>query len=265
MALTPIPATSAAYKFRKWVIEAHDSTLDAWDDFFEFGAKLAIGTTIGWRRMNATFTRTTPSGTTEDAAICTFDFLNMTAGVPDDTWTTGDFTAVESAADTMWTAIAGGLSPKLTLTSYRWYRKTFAPANSTYESGKPRYFNDSGPPVRVQTKSIVGTGGGTQQVPWQVSISVTEKTPLAAHWGRWYIPLPGMSNFDLFGRIASPSFFVTPAGVFYNACADADLHPVVPAGKARGLLSVTKLQVDDIPDVQRSRRARTTLVRATAL
>jgi len=262
MALAALPVTSGALKFTKWVVRAAAEGLALYEAYLQFGQTTGDVAAVEWRRMHAVFTRATPAGTTEDAALCTFDFVNITSGTIDTTWTTTDYTNIETALSTMFTTLAPGQSPKLTLSSYRWYRKQFAPPGSSYPSGAPRYFVDSGPPLRITPKSIVGTGSGTQQVPFQVALSVTEKTPLPKHWGRWYYPSPGMSMFDAFGRIANPAFVSAPAATAYGACADAELFPVVPVGKSQALLGVTQIQVDDIPDVQRSRRAKTTLVRS---
>lgn len=256
-----MPTSPGPLKWAKWLVRENSLAMLAFEQFFSYGTVAALSSSVGWRRLHAVCTRLTPAGTIEDKAIMTFDLLNITSGSADDTWTTTDFTTAESKFDTMFAAIASGLSPKLTVSEYRWYRKTFAPAGTVYPDGKPKYFADSGPPARVTPKAIVGTGPGTQQMPYQVAISVTEKTSLAKHWGRFYIPNPGMSMFDAFGRVAATTFVQTPVQVCYAALADAELFPVVPSGAHSSLLSVTQIQVDDVPDVQRSRRPKTTLVR----
>ena len=47
------------------------------------------------RELTAKWTRTPPTGVVQDAAMCTFHFLNITAGAPDATWITADYTTLE--------------------------------------------------------------------------------------------------------------------------------------------------------------------------
>jgi len=70
---------------------------------------------IHWKRLLAVVTRASPTGTTEDKAVMTFDLLNITSGQDDPTWTTSDFTTAEGLFDTWWTSIKTGISPKHTL------------------------------------------------------------------------------------------------------------------------------------------------------
>lgn len=259
---TMIGATAAQLKWAKWIVRGIAEGLTFADALFTYGVD-RDPTTTEWRRLQCVFNRATPTGTSEDKAICTFDLLNITGGAVDNTWITSDYTTAESKFDTFWTALIAGLSPKLTLSQYRWYKMAFTAPGTTGPSG-PKAYVDSVLPERITAKSITGTGTGTQQVPFQVAMTVTEKTALPKHWGRFYIPNPGMTMFDAFGRIANPAFVATPAGVLYAALADAELYAVVPSAAHRSLLGVTSIQVDDVPDVQRRRRPKQTVSRIVA-
>lgn len=202
----------------------------------------------GARRCQMVFSRS-PTGSTEDVATCSIDFLNLTAGAPDDTWTSGDFASLETLIDSFWSGISGYMMSFQTLTQYRWYRvgPGIVPPN---------------PPVRITTKAIAGTYGSATAP--QVAISVTERTPVRRCWGRFYIPSPGRNTIDTStGRIVGSiqTAIADTAHTLYSAAAAADFLPVVYAKTRKKLFSVEKLQVDDLADVIRSRRWDRPLVR----
>ena len=186
--------------------------------------------------------------------------LNITAGQADSTWTTSDFTTVEGKFDTYFTNSLGVVPNWLTITEYKWYVKEFAPLGSD----KP--YVDHGPPVRLVTKSFVG--GGSTQACAQQSLTLTEKTAWARHWGRVYFPFVSSTGAQNGGRITS-GMSVTMATNYSTLLSDlaaADFQMVVPVTQidkapARDLLTVSSIQVDDILDVLRSRRPRNPLVR----
>lgn len=216
---------------------------------------------LEWRHLQVVQTRGTPTGTVEDKAIMTFDLLNLTASAPGSNWSSGDYTTAESRFSTFLTACLGSISQDATFSQYRWYRRKFAvPMTEDHR------FEDAGPPDRITNISLVGTGS-TGKMPYQVAMSITEKTPWPRHWGRFYIPSLALS-LAADGRFGS-SFMTTAstaAGVLLNALHD-DLTPlVVPSTQqdkvlAGYLLGVTSIQVDDIPDVVRRRRAKQPAVR----
>jgi len=211
---------------------------------------------LEWRRLQVIYTRLTPANTAEDVAVNTFDLINITSGGLDTTWTTGDYTTCETAFDAFYTTYKAGMSPKATVSAYKWYVRKFNPADP---GNKP--YLDSGDPVRTTVKAHTGTGSGTQQVPYQVAISVTEKTPIRRSWGRIYLPNPGITMFDAFGRIANPAFVADAMNTLYETLWAADFIPVVPSAPGKVLLPVTSIQVDDVPDVIRARRPRTVAAR----
>lgn len=259
-----LPTGAGALKFVKYAVRAAE-----WAAPIVLGAltydEPVTNEELLWRRLQAIYTRATPTGTQEDKAVCTFDFVNITSGAIDGSWTAGDYTTVEGILDTMFTGIAGNQSNKVTLSQYRWYARAFLPVGQERPiKGGVNYFADSLIPERVVSKSIVGGSSNAIQMPYQVALSVTEKTPLPKHWGRFYIPNPAAVGFDAFGRWMYSSAIAGYVGTAYDDLADANFYAVVPVGKSRALLGVTSLQVDDVPDVQRRRRPRQTLVRAVA-
>jgi len=210
---------------------------------------------IEWRRLQLVFTRATPTGSTEDVAVCTFDLANFTAGENDPSWTVGDYQAAEALFGTWWTACKAKVVTGVSLKEYRWYRAQFG---EQFQSG---------PPERVTAVNVAGTAASTGTMPFQVAMSVTEKTPFPMHWGRFY--LPGISDtvLDTYGRWTYGEFATigNATATLYDGLYDAQLVPVVPSAILQSLLGVRSIQIDDVPDVIRSRRARTTLVRHEVL
>lgn len=222
--------------------------------------------TLKWYRLQTVWSRTTPAGTVEDRAICTFDLVNITGGVPDATWITSDFTSAEAKFDTFFNVVRSYQTNNHTLVEYRWYPMTFAPiTDAPLDKQKP--FNPSLYPDRVTTKSVAGTG--TTPLPYQVSMAITEKTALPKHWGRFYIPGINGTLMATGGRwvmVGGANDILAAADTMYEALAGAELYPVVPITQVakvpvRALLGVTSLQVDDIPDIVRRRRPKQAAVR----
>jgi len=233
-------------------------------DLVEHFSKQTPEPELEWRRLVVEFTRSTPSGTVEDKAHITFDLMNVTGGSLDTSWTGADFVACEGFLDQWWTTVKPFVSSTHSITAYRWYRMKFADTMTV----KNR-FALTGPPVRVQTKSMPGTDSATV-LPYQIALSVTEKTCVPKHWGRFYLPglTPGAMTTTN-GRWASAvvTAIANATAELYEDWFQADFQPVVPVTQwdkvlQGGLLTVEKLQVDDIPDVIRRRRPRQPTIRA---
>lgn len=221
------------------------------------------------RRLQVVWSFTTGSPTGDDVRVCTFHFLRLSGGSPSNAWGSADFDAVEAGFDAMWTTMKPWHRSNLALAQYRWYKEgpQIAPPQE---------------PVRVVDRAVTGTAADASYpggLPPQVAITVSEKTATRRHWGRFYWPQPAycksgglLANvtFSSGGRLASPILtdLANSADTFYEACRTANV-PVVVYSKAKaeregatgtlpaqGALAITvdNLQVDDIPDVIRSRR-----------
>jgi hypothetical protein len=91
---------------------------------------------------------------------------------------------------------------------------------------------------------------------------VTEKTPVAKHWGRFYMPGMSASNLEAAGARWSDAMVDAAAlsmSTLAQDLADDHIHLVVPVTQidkiaTRTLFGVSAVQVDDIPDVVRRRR-----------
>lgn len=224
-----------------------------------------------WRRVQLVFTRTAPSGYGEDVATTKFDIMNITGGAPDSTWTTGDYTACETALNTWWTSTKTLVSANHTLKEFRWYRMRFAPILPGITNPKDdKPFVDALVPQRITTVGAVGTNATSAYNPYQVSSTLTLKTALPRHWGRCYVPGIGNAYVDTNGRWTSGfvTSFSSAAGTLLTSLQASDMFPVVPVRQhdgmiARALLTVGSLQVDNLPDIQRRRRPSSPSIRTT--
>lgn len=252
---SPLPAPLPLWaKAILWLAPLGEPVADWLIDLLSFGEDEVDP--ITWLHVQTVFNRNSPSGTTEDVAVVTFDIVNITGGALDRTWTSGDWTVVNNALATFWTSVSAVMTNNHTFVYRKGYLRTFNPLTEV----KP--FADSGGPAFVA--AISGTGQlSTGYMPYQISATITEKTPWPKHWGRLYIPGIGSASFDAYGRIVSATrTAMANAYQALNTTLQAGgfflVVPVTSVNKTpvRGLLNVTGVQVDDIPDVQRRRRPR---------
>ena len=213
-----------------------------------------------WRRLQIVCDNIATGAVVQDKMIMTFDITNITGGQLDSTWDTTDYTTCESKFTTFLTTMTAHMQAWARFSQYRWYTMRFNPPTTS----KP--FQESGPPQRIQTLSLAGSGTN-YQAP-QVAISVTEKTSWAKHWGRFYLPGINGTAMKTGGRIDDTlqASINNAVGTLYSDLAAADFQiqvPVTQVDKApqRILLNVTGTQIDDVPDVVRRRRPRNTLKR----
>lgn len=198
---------------------------------------------VGVRRVMLVIDRAT-NHAGADPAIMHFDILNMTGGNPDDTWTAGDYTNVETALDAFWTSVKTKVTGNYKLVEYRYYRvgKGIVPPN---------------PAVRSVTRSVAGTSAG-QNMPPQVACSLTFRTAARKSWGRTYLPLGALAASDLTSghELSSTAvdFLATALQTLVTSLAANDFYLVVTSGTKSAALNVEKVEVDSNLDVVRRRR-----------
>lgn len=226
------------------------------------------------RKLTVSWSRTPTSGVVQDPDMCTFHFLNLTADVPDDTWTTGDYTTVETAFDNFWSAVRVRWSPEVKLSEYSW--RADGPAFSPHGGG-------FSPTLRLTPKSVAGSASTGDILPPQCAMTVTEvtsahytaygvgvpgsvpgtgRTQVRNRWGRFY--LPTLMNSEIAdGRFTTAACAAVANAVqtMYNACVAADLIPVMYSPTTGNCWSIEEIRVDDLVDVVRSRRYVTPLTR----
>lgn len=256
--------TSAQAKLARWLLREATAAVPAGLAWLttDLVANQAAPTTLEWRRFQMVWNRTTPTGTSEDRAQVKLDLLNVTSDELDVTWTSTDYSTVQNLLNTWKNAILPYMSPSQQWVQTRAYRMKFNPLPDV-----TRPFAETGPPVYVTT--IGGTATGTGAVPYQIAPTVTFRTSWPKHWGRMYLPTPGTGSFDANGRLTSTYITGVQAATatLLGGLHDAGFYPVVPVGQLdkqpfHALLGVTVVTVDDVPDVQRRRRARQVSSRA---
>jgi hypothetical protein len=222
-----------------------------------------------WRRFTISWhlsTQTDPA----DYAYTTFDLVNITGGLVDNTWTAGDYSAVTSAFGTALTTYSTNfLSSSAQVGGIKAYRMAFTqlPSSPPIPPDRDRPFAPTGPPDFQQALSSIGSAQGV--VTPQVAFSTTDKTAYPRHWGRNYWPFPGAftaSNTD--GQVSSAAvdLMATMIHTLYDTLQGLEFYPVVPITQmnklpARALVTVDQIQVDSVLDVIRRRRPHTTRYR----
>lgn len=255
----PLPAAAVNWKWVKAAVKVAEYAIPAgWAYLDSLLADSGDGDPVEWRRFVIRCTRSSPSGTSEDLAQFKLDLVNLTGGVLDTSWTSGDYAAVKARLDTMLTALKPYTASVCNYSEYRAYAMAF---NATPDVARP--FVNTGPPAYLVAG--VGAGTGVSVLPYQVSASVTFRTAWPKHWGRVYMPLPWLSGglTDSFGRLNSG--YRTAVANAWHTClaglADDGFLSVTPVGQVgqepyHALLATTDVVIDDIPDVIRTRRPR---------
>jgi hypothetical protein len=213
-----------------------------------------------FRRCQVQIVRQTPAGTQEDRATCTFDLLKYDENGPVSNWTEQDYINAEGRINAFFQNTASLMPSSHSHVQNRWYRQRFAPI------GSGRTYLPEGKPARVSAAVANGTAGASS--PYQLAATVTERTAMPKHWGRFYFPFSAQ-KLDSTGRISliDRNLLMNQ----YQSCVSNllthNLAMVVPVTQVdkqpvRGLLGLSHVQVDDIPDVQRRRRPKQAAARS---
>lgn len=210
-------------------------------DLYTLTERVDAPTAFTFRRCQVVLAR----NTSEDVVTNTFDFLNITSGAPDSSWTTADFQTVEARLRTFYASQIASFPSSVSLREFRWHVL-------------PDVAGDTSA-VRVAPPATALAMTGTNALPPQVAATCTKQTQSRRHWGRVYIgPLsvtaPGFSGVT--GRYSTT--FVDALATSFNtlrAGCQADDFPMVVYDRVRQhIATVDSVRVDDIPDVIRSRR-----------
>ena len=188
-----------------------------------------------------------------DKFTTSMDIANITGGGIDNSWTEGDHDAVAGQLGTLCATWAASMC-----SSFRWYEMRFYRAQfNSYSLAEP--FVKAGPPVAIYPLTNVGAVASAQA--HQVSITSTDRTAYAKHWGRNYWPHPSAGTVTQPGFVSSATVTALANAVHtcYGALMAAGYFPVVAVTQVdkqpmRGLLTVNEVQVDNLFDVVRRRR-----------
>jgi hypothetical protein len=208
-------------------------------------------------RLQVVYQRTRVTGAAQDVAVTTHDFV-----IDDASWPAAaphNYETLESDWATFYNALVGAAPSVIGANTkpieYRWYRE---------DDGELPW----GDPARVTT--LTGFTGAGNQCPPQVACTVTEIVSSRRHWGRFYLPGISAARLSADGSLtnATVTLIANAAETLYEAWSTRGVRPVVlgktPVGSGSILgeeisdalfaYEVTEIRVDDILDVQRSRR-----------
>jgi len=204
------------------------------------GDSAVIGDGVGVRSCTITIDRTGVEAGLDPASMH-FDFLNITSGAADDTWTTTDFTTLETLISAFFSSVQSYMPNGHSVTQYSWHRKG-------HGITKPN------PAVRLYTlpSAITGTGGTTQ--PLQTACSITFRTGVRKSWGRTYLPSAITLGANRRPSAGPPGAIAAAADTLVTGAASADFLLVVVSKTLSSALAVERVEVDDVTDVIRRRR-----------
>ena len=256
MAPGPIPAplppwAKALLQIAPFIPSLWQGALDYFGEMFDGTEE----TPSSWRHIQMVFA---DSGNADprDRMVTTLDVANITGGAIDGTWTDADYTTVQAIVGQLATGWTTGFGQgRLRHLENRYYVSAFNPLSD------PRPFMRGGSPERIFPGTAVGGASSAAIMQNQCSFTTTERTVYPRHWGRNYWPFPHNGLLSLQGGIATANVDALAQLVHdrYEDLMDAEFFPVVPITQvdkqpARGLLTVSEIQVDNVPDVIRRRR-----------
>lgn len=231
-------------------------------NFYTGTTKVAVDANlVAGSLVQVQFQRTEATGIREDVALFDLHLSMLPGGNVLSMLNDADAAIVETALDALWTTIKPRVTSHWVLSSYTW--RHFSADFPLGETG----LSKPGVTWRVTSRNLPGTSTATTGVPDQSSANLTFLTSSRKHWGRVYLPPVHGNDITLFSRWGTTSVDLW-AGAF-NTLFDTltnnarAIHPVIYSTKYRGALHVRGLQMDDVPDVIRSRRPKTRTYRKT--
>jgi len=246
------PLTTSAYGRLRFLWGALDITVRASDTSYSpaqtgpsLGPSAVASVGVGVRRATLVFDRSAAVAGA-DAAETHIDFLNLTGGVPDDTWIDSDYATVEGLILAFWASLKGHTSSSYKLATIDWYRHGYGIV----------------PPNPVQRVTTVNTAGtiSSQMCPPQNANTFTLRTGSRRHWGRLYWPCLMVSDLAADGSM-NPAVVDILNGdmntLVTNAFA-AQFPVVVTSLSEAAVFNVEHVEVDSNTDIQRRRRWKST-------
>lgn len=185
-------------------------------------------------------------GTTSyNSAVTTHDWWYIPGGEPP----TNAYEPVEAQFDTFFSAIAPHLAVNTKIVGYRWSRW-----KDDYSKTEPSF--------RYASRALVNQFGGSV-MPNQVSAAITEETSVRRRWGRFYVPFICKEAIGAEGRLTQQA--VNALGSDGRAALatveDTWQHVTISRELTPHFLPTTFIRVDNVPDIIRRRRLRSSTYR----
>lgn len=201
--------------------------------------------TFGFSRCQIRYNRTTPTGFREDVMVTHIDWVSIQGAVCIPLGATAQ-AEMETALNTFHDNVAGLFPSSHTAVEYIWFN--YVPIQ-----------NRPGPAERRTTTAKTGSATSSR-MPDQLAITTTYQTCSRKHWGRSYWPMGAVANLDTtYGRVSN-----TRCDTLANHMdtllkengTDNTITPVVASIAYQAVLNIVELDVDNIFDVVRRRRAK---------
>jgi hypothetical protein len=215
-------------------------------DYAILGPSAAAGAGIGARRATLVLDRTL-AVPADDAMNMHFDFVNYTAGAPDDTWIASDYTSLEARIVTWWTALVARTPTFVRLSRIAWHR---------VGPGIPH----PNPAERILDLASPIVGTATANVPPQSACALTFRTAVRHSWGRTYYPLASATTGARLPTATADDLANTTRTLLAGAKSD-DFLPVVISRRLNSALGIETVETDDVVDIIRRRRWKHTTYR----
>lgn len=241
----------------------YDSTMDAYWQTQLFAPDTievaAAASNLRGSILSVTFTRQVATGHDEDKAVVSFHFAVRpgTQGLYTFLDASDAQVVEDSFATKMFTPrLSTLMSNQWNLDEYIW--RNFGADNPLDNNG----ISKPGPVWRARAVTTVGANAGTR-LPDQDAMTTTYKTCSRKHWGRNY--WGGFTTTSL-NNTAFGHWLPASCDTIAQGCRDwfQDLwdnprmiEAVVWSAKYRGIMSIDEVQVDDVVDIVRRRRAKT--------
>ena len=208
----------------------------------------AAAGTFGCSKLTSVWTRTTPTGTTEDVGTFSIHLAVVVGSGARAHLDSTQKAAAESDFSEFLDAMIAYINPGWTSSEFRWH---------DIQAGDAKY----GPMDRVHVHGMVGGAGSNTRLPDQLAATVTLKTASRLHWGRFYFPGICPPCIDLaYGRLTNTYVDLLASStkalqVALNANTAATEIGVF-SKQYQAWLTVDEIQVDNVPDIIRRRRAK---------
>lgn len=227
-----------------WATQSHDS-----DAVLHQATGL-----LGWSQARMEFSRSVPAGLVEDRAMCTLSFCKIVGGNEFAYVPTLELGTIEAQLrDYFWVNVKALVSTQVRLIAITWHHyNADLPRDESGRGLKP------GPAVLSTSYSLPGTSASGRQVD-QVASTITWRTTSRRHWGRIYVPGLTVAALDTtYGRFTNTVVDTLSAAAvaLHDTLKTAGYQLVVASQLHPGVLTPTAIEVDDIPDIQRRRRAK---------
>lgn len=208
----------------------------------------AAAGTFSCSKFTSVWTRSTPTGTTEDVGTFSMHMAVVVGSGGRTFLSDSQKSAAESDFMEFLASMNTYVNQGWTSSEFQWH---------DIVAGDAKY----GPMDRVHLHGSAGGGGASTRLPDQLAATVTLKTASRLHWGRFYFPGLTPAAIDLtYGRLTNTyvDALATAAKALQVALnANTAVTEIGVFSKPyQAWLTVDEIQVDNVPDIIRRRRVK---------